>query len=94
MILKSIYVSGIKMLQSRNVFLGCLCLFCPTCMEYEVLALQEVAALLSRLEAAEALFPSSKTFGNLFPLYKSKEFIGRVKVFYHIYYITRVYLAC
>nr|BAN21181.1 mitogen activated protein kinase kinase kinase 4, mapkkk4, mekk4 [Riptortus pedestris] len=58
---------------------GCLSLFCPCCMEQEVLALKEVRTLLDRLEKAEVLFPSSKCFGHIFPLYKSKEFYGKVK---------------
>jgi mitogen-activated protein kinase kinase kinase 4 len=43
-------------------------------------ALKDVEKLLQRLEAAEALYPSSKAFAAQHPLYKCSQFVGRVKV--------------
>lgn len=49
-------------------------------MEEQNRALREVGALMTRLQAAEALFPSSKAFAAQYPLYMSDLFIARVKV--------------
>lgn len=67
---------------------GCMFMFCPSCVEQTDIALKEVGDLLSRLEAAESLFPSTKAFGNYFPLYRSEIFIGRVKAMCLWYNIT------
>lgn len=53
------------------------------------MALREVEELLTRLEAAEALYPSSQVLGNFHPIYKSAEFIARVKAMCLWYNITR-----
>ncbi|XP_073989973.1 mitogen-activated protein kinase kinase kinase 4 isoform X2 [Rhodnius prolixus] len=82
--------SGIQLSSESDVSCnGCLSLFCPTCIEHENTALHEVEDLMHRLEKAEALFPSSKAFGNHFPLYKSNDFIGRVKAMCLWYNIMR-----
>ncbi|KAK9507691.1 hypothetical protein O3M35_007492 [Rhynocoris fuscipes] len=82
--------SGIQLTSDSDIMCnGCLSLFCPTCMEHENTALHEVEDLLHRLEKAEALFPSSKAFGNHFPLYKSTDFSGRVKAMCLWYNIMR-----
>ncbi|KAL1122360.1 hypothetical protein AAG570_003765 [Ranatra chinensis] len=59
---------------------GCLWLFCSTCIEHENAALREIETLLSRLDAAESLYPSSRAFAEQYPLYKSAEFLNRVKI--------------
>lgn len=59
---------------------GCLSMYCHACMEAQNQALRDVEELMERLEVAESLFPSSRAFGELFPLYNSEEFVGRVKV--------------
>lgn len=58
---------------------GCISMYCPSCIEAQNDALKEVETLLSRLEAAEALYSSSKSFAIHFPLCKDEQFIGRVK---------------
>ncbi|XP_050312904.1 mitogen-activated protein kinase kinase kinase 4 isoform X2 [Anthonomus grandis grandis] len=58
---------------------GCNSVFCSSCVEAQNDALREVEGLMRRLEEAEALFPSSKAFSELFPLYCSPEFVSRVK---------------
>lgn len=42
----------------------CYSMYCKDCQEQQTLALREVEELLTRLEAAEALFPSSQVLGN------------------------------
>lgn len=64
-------------------------MYCKDCQEQQTLALREVEELLTRLEAAEALFPSSKILGNFHPIYKSPDFVGRVKAMCLWYNITR-----
>ncbi|XP_014262278.1 mitogen-activated protein kinase kinase kinase 4 isoform X2 [Cimex lectularius] len=80
--------SGIQT-DSENPCEGCFWLFCPTCIQLENCALREVEVLLDRLEHAEALYPSSMAFGNQYPMYKSGEFIGRVKAMCLWYNIMR-----
>lgn len=70
---------------------SCVSLFCPSCMEHQNFALRDVDNLLQRLEAAEGLFPSSKSFAQQYPLYKSPQFIARVKV--SVLVKTRKYLS-
>lgn len=64
-------------------------MYCKDCQEQQSLALREVEELLTRLEAAEALFPSSQVLANVHPVYKSPEFVGRVKAMCLWYNITR-----
>ena len=54
-------------------------MYCRACARAQGEALQQVETLLSRLEAAEALYPSSQAFAIHYPLYKSTEFTDRVK---------------
>lgn len=49
-------------------------------MEAQNEALREIQGLMKRLEDAESLFPSSKAFAELYPLYNSPEFVGRVSL--------------
>lgn len=68
---------------------GCMSLYCKDCMEQQELALREVEGLLTRLEAAEALYPSSQAMGALHPIYKSQSFVGRIKSMCLWYNITK-----
>ncbi|KAH8359405.1 hypothetical protein KR093_006522, partial [Drosophila rubida] len=68
---------------------GCMSLYCKDCMEQQELALREVEDLLTRLEAAEALYPSSQAMGALHPIYKSQSFVGRIKSMCLWYNITK-----
>ncbi|KAK7873883.1 hypothetical protein R5R35_005744 [Gryllus longicercus] len=68
---------------------GCLSIYCHSCVENQMLALKDVEQLLSRLEKAESLYPSSKAFALHFPLYKSPNFIGRVKAMCLWYNMTK-----
>lgn len=58
-------------------------------MEAQNQALRDVEELMERLEIAESLFPSSRAFGELFPLYNSPEFVGRVKAMCLWYNMTK-----
>lgn len=60
---------------------GCSSVFCCSCMEAQNEALREIQGLMKRLEDAESLFPSSKAFSELYPLYNSPEFVSRVRFF-------------
>lgn len=64
-------------------------MYCKDCQEQQTIALREVEELLTRLEAAEALYPSSQVLGNFHPVYKSSKFVGRVKAMCLWYNITR-----
>ncbi|KAH8278721.1 hypothetical protein KR018_007619, partial [Drosophila ironensis] len=68
---------------------GCLSLYCKDCMDNQELALREVEGMLTRLEAAEALYPSSQAMGALHPIYKSQSFVGRIKSMCLWYNITK-----
>ncbi|ALC45477.1 Mekk1 [Drosophila busckii] len=68
---------------------GCMSLYCKDCMEQQEVALREVEDLLTRLEAAEALYPSSQAMGALHPIYKSQSFVGRIKSMCLWYNITK-----
>lgn len=57
----------------------CLSMFCQCCIERQNEAIKEVEKLSSRLEQAEALYPSSKAFAHNYPLYLSEQFVARVK---------------
>lgn len=58
---------------------GCESIFCVSCMEAQNEALREIEGLMKRLEDVEGLFPSSKAFSELYPLYNSPKFVSRVK---------------
>lgn len=64
-------------------------MYCKDCLDAQTSALRQVENLLTRLEAAENLFPSNKSFGAHFPLYKSTEFVNRVKCMCLWYNMTR-----
>lgn len=68
---------------------GCLSMYCHPCIESQNDALRDVEELMKRLEAAESLFPSSKAFSELYPLYNSPEFVGRVKAMCLWYNVTK-----
>ncbi|XP_067619394.1 mitogen-activated protein kinase kinase kinase 4 isoform X2 [Eurosta solidaginis] len=68
---------------------GCMSLYCKDCMGQQEVAMKEVEELLTRLEAAEALYPSSQVMGVFHPIYKSENFVGRIKAMCLWYNITR-----
>jgi mitogen-activated protein kinase kinase kinase 4 len=68
---------------------GCLSMSCPDCLQSQSIALKNVEVLLTRLEAAESLYPSTKAMGQQYPLYRTAEFIGRVKAMCLWYNMTR-----
>ncbi|XP_047366755.1 mitogen-activated protein kinase kinase kinase 4 isoform X2 [Vespa velutina] len=68
---------------------GCLSMYCRACVRAQGEALRQVEGLLARLEAAEALYPSSQAFAVHYPLYKSPEFTGRVKAMCLWYNMTK-----
>ncbi|KAM7360361.1 mitogen-activated protein kinase kinase kinase 4 isoform 2-T3 [Cochliomyia hominivorax] len=68
---------------------GCLSLYCKDCVEQQEIAMKEVEELLTRLEAAEALYPSSQAMGAFHPIYKSESFVGRIKTMCLWYNITK-----
>lgn len=68
---------------------GCMSLYCKDCMDQQEIAMKEVEDLLTRLEAAEALYPSSQVMGTFHPIYKNENFVGRIKAMCLWYNITR-----
>ncbi|XP_075149003.1 mitogen-activated protein kinase kinase kinase 4 isoform X2 [Haematobia irritans] len=68
---------------------GCLSLYCKDCIDQQEIAMKEVEELLTRLEAAEALYPSSQAMGAFHPIYKSESFVGRIKTMCLWYNITK-----
>ncbi|XP_048506193.1 mitogen-activated protein kinase kinase kinase 4 isoform X2 [Athalia rosae] len=68
---------------------GCLSMHCRSCCRAQTDALKQVEGLLGRLEAAEALYPSSHALASQYPMYKSPEFIGRVKALCLWYNMTK-----
>lgn len=64
-------------------------MYCKDCLDAQTTALRQVESLLTRLEAAEDLFPSNKAMGSHFPDYNSAEFINRVKTMCLWYNMTR-----
>ncbi|XP_017881304.1 mitogen-activated protein kinase kinase kinase 4 [Ceratina calcarata] len=68
---------------------GCLSMYCRACARAQGEALQQIEGLLARLEAAEALYPSSQAFAAYYPLYKSTEFTDRVKAMCLWYNMTK-----
>lgn len=74
---------------AENYCKNCISLYCKNCQQQQCVALREVEELLTRLEAAEALYPSSKVMGSYHPVYKSDAFVGRVKAMCLWYNITK-----
>ncbi|XP_046611191.1 mitogen-activated protein kinase kinase kinase 4 isoform X1 [Neodiprion virginianus] len=68
---------------------GCLSMYCRACTRAQAEALKQVENLLGRLEAAEALYPSSHALAVQYPMYKSQEFMGRVKALCLWYNMTK-----
>lgn len=64
-------------------------MYCKDCLDSQTTALRQVESLLTRLEAAEDLFPSNKAMGSHFPLYNSTDFINRLKTMCLWYNMTR-----
>lgn len=73
----------------QSVCGGCLSMYCRQCLDQQSRALKQIEVLLTKLEAAESLYPSTKAFGQHYPLYKSPSFVGRVKAMCLWYNITR-----
>lgn len=72
-----------------GVCTGCLSMYCQYCLGEQSRALKQVEILLTRLEAAESLYPSSKAFGDYYPMYRDSSFVARVKAMCLWYNITR-----
>ncbi|XP_068152318.1 mitogen-activated protein kinase kinase kinase 4 isoform X2 [Drosophila tropicalis] len=68
---------------------GCISLYCKDCMDQQEMALREVEDMLTRLEVAESLYPSSQAMGSSHPIYKSQSFVGRIKSMCLWYNITK-----
>lgn len=68
---------------------GCFSMYCKDCVEQQDLALRQVENLVTRLEKAEALFPSSNSMGHFYPLYKDEKFLARLKTMCLWYNLTR-----
>lgn len=64
-------------------------MYCKDCLDSQTTALRQVESLLTRLEAAEDLFPSNKAMGSHFPIYNSTDFINRLKTMCLWYNMTR-----
>ncbi|XP_011195434.2 mitogen-activated protein kinase kinase kinase 4 isoform X1 [Zeugodacus cucurbitae] len=75
--------------QPGKLCTGCMSLYCKDCMDQQEIAMKEVEDLLTRLEAAEALYPSSQVMGAFHPIYKNENFVGRIKAMCLWYNITR-----
>ncbi|XP_071455786.1 mitogen-activated protein kinase kinase kinase 4 [Hetaerina americana] len=71
---------------------GCYSMYCKVCMANQNCALGEVESILHRLGHAESLYPSSKAFAMDYPLYRSQEFIMRIKAMCLWYNMTRHHL--
>ncbi|XP_076250455.1 mitogen-activated protein kinase kinase kinase 4 isoform X2 [Rhynchophorus ferrugineus] len=69
---------------------GCTSIFCISCMEAQNEALKEIEGLMKRLEDIESLFPSSKAFAELYPLYSSPAFVSRVKAISLWFNMTKI----
>ncbi|XP_067207497.1 mitogen-activated protein kinase kinase kinase 4 isoform X3 [Linepithema humile] len=81
--------SGLSPNIELGVCPGCLSMYCRACARAQGEALQQIEGLLARLEAAEALYPSSQAFAANYPLYKSAEFTDRVKAMCLWYNMTK-----
>lgn len=66
-------------------------MYCKDCQEQQTIALREVKELLTRLQAAEAVFPSSKALRKKYKKYESPEFVARVKAMCLWYNLTRLH---
>ncbi|KAL9891810.1 mitogen-activated protein kinase kinase kinase 4 isoform 2-T2 [Glossina fuscipes fuscipes] len=76
--------------QAGGIFCtGCLSLYCKDCLDQQELAMKEVEELLTRLDAAEALYPSTQAMGAFHSVYKSESFVGRIKTMCLWYNITQ-----
>lgn len=64
-------------------------MYCKDCLDAQTIALRQVESLLTRLEAAEDLYPSNKVMGSYHAVYQSTEFINRIKTLNQWYNITR-----
>lgn len=58
------------------------------CQKNVYIAFNEIEEFLLRLEAAEALYPSSRAMGACHSLYNSKQFVNRVKAMCQWYNIV------
>lgn len=76
-------------LGKNNDCKDCISLYCKNCQQQQCIALREVEELLTRLEAAESLYPSSQVMGSCHPVYKCEAFVGRVKAMCLWYNITK-----
>lgn len=74
---------------SQSTCKGCFSMYCKDCNEQQSHALKEVEELLTRLETAEALYPSTQVMAAFYPVYKCEAFVGRVKAMCLWYNITR-----
>ncbi|XP_059490886.1 mitogen-activated protein kinase kinase kinase 4 isoform X2 [Neocloeon triangulifer] len=70
---------------------NCLSMFCNVCCRNQNLAIEQVENLLSRLEEAVALYPSSRVMAAEYPLYKSKEFTNKLKALCLWYNMIRLH---
>ncbi|OXU25182.1 hypothetical protein TSAR_011183 [Trichomalopsis sarcophagae] len=68
---------------------GCLSMYCQDCTCAQSEALKQVENLLTRLEAAEGLFPSLQAFSLQHPIYRSSNFTGRIKAMCLWYNMTK-----
>ncbi|XP_046391955.1 mitogen-activated protein kinase kinase kinase 4 isoform X2 [Ischnura elegans] len=71
---------------------GCYSMYCKVCMANQNCALGEVESILHRLGYAESLYPSSKALAMDYPLFRSQEFIMRIKAMCLWYNMTRHHL--
>jgi len=81
--------SGLSPSIELGVCPGCLSMYCRACARAQREALQQVESLLTRLESAEALYPSSQAFAANYPLYRSAEFTDKVKAMCLWYNMTK-----
>lgn len=84
-----IHLGDTPIIEEMDEPCNCATMFCPLCLEQQNCALHEVETLLCKLEAAEALYPSSKAFAAQYPLYLSEQFIARVKAMCLWYNMTK-----
>lgn len=74
---------------SEDSCTGCFSMYCHYCIESQNKALKDIEELMTNLEFAESLYPSSKAFGEHYPLYSSSEFVGRTKAMCLWYNMTK-----
>ncbi|XP_044726764.1 mitogen-activated protein kinase kinase kinase 4 isoform X2 [Chrysoperla carnea] len=68
---------------------GCASILCTDCMINQKLALQEVEQILLKMDAATALYPSTKALAAQYPLYKSPQFTAKFKAMSIWYNLTK-----